>query len=127
MKTGSSLTELRNEIERNKMPLLLWLPVNTKNRTAFLSKNITRDENYTEDDGICSQHPFRVYIDDEGGMTSYNPNCGTDYKIIEVPAWVTSEVLHAVGGMLSEEDTHPFDCIRQLGAWNIAKIKQILK
>lgn len=120
MKTLQDFSELRNQDEENNKPLLLWLPANTSNRTAFLSKNVDRDSNFNgvDDCGVWSQKPFETFLTTNGQLTSYNPNCLTDYLIIEVPAWVNEKTLHAIAGRIADKDIHPNNIIRVLKASN---------
>lgn len=77
------------------MKNLLWIPENTSNRTAFITKDIDRwpDTEYGYENGILNCRPFQTWKSDNSYLESENPNCCTMYKIIQIPESITKEML----------------------------------
>lgn len=89
----------------------IWVPQNSSNRTAFLSKLVERTENNFLDKncyGVYPVAPFEFWEND-GRYYSENPNCMTAYKLIEAPEWFGQNDLETVSRVVAKLTDRNYD------------------
>lgn len=86
----------------NNSQKVIWIPQYSGNRTAFLSTLTPRiNDNFKDKntDGVYPVAPFDFWKEDNK-YYSKNPNCGTVYRLLEVPEWFTDYALEDVATIL---------------------------